>query len=543
MSNLTDFGRLLHRICTPAVLILSASSCVATLIFFGGQVRHFADSNDYFMYSVSMADFTVNHGASDRTAGYPAILTATLYPWTKSVLGVLAVQAVTAALIPYFIYRILLYVSERLAIFAALLSIATLLPYLFQMLLFPDQIQVFLLVLFCWVLVKYWFDPGTRNMIWLFVVCTSLAFFRPTFLAYYLYLPLIVGLAIWRDREKRGSYYFKAFLLLAIAVAGLQGSVRLLDSHLHSRAHQERRSTDGRQVFLNAYVDSVGVDGAFEDARYTTILKDRLVDFFRDAPAELTDIRKLAPPIADSFVQYQSDPERMVDALLSDRSVRTFWVLYIISEEYLGATGDPLFMKVALEQYRLHPQVLWNVLKRGFVYYSGLRACEAPPGDFPWLYPCSFFIHAQPDDQYIGYPHFGPYTGMEPYTARVLGPNALSELKVPFIFYATTVFPGLYHTVFLFGAFLTGIGLLLGFYQLATVRGGNLMTQRAVPVLCALTSAYVMYAVPMIVLVQPEFRYVSAGGLLLLMSGLLSLHMVLFDTRASPGSMSARQPR
>jgi hypothetical protein len=290
----------------------------------------------------------------------------------------------------------------------------------------------------------------------------------------------------------------------------------------------------GRTVFLNPYLNSAGVDGAFEDGAYTGILRHRLIDFFRSAPPELSDIRNLDPQIADGLLQYQSEPERMVDALMSQRTVRSFWVLFKISESYFGAAGDRLFLHVALEQYRLHPRIFWNVIKQGVLSYSGLRACEAPTTGFPWEYSCTYFFHVQPADQYMGFPQFGPYTGMDARTARVLGEDALPKLETPFIAYATTIFPPLYRLVVLCGAVLTCAGLLFGFYQVTAVRSGHSATQRQLPTLCAVSGVYLMYAVPMVILVEPEFRYVSSGGLPLLMSGLLSLRMLFLHAVALP---------
>jgi hypothetical protein len=537
---LSKTALLRHRICTPGALILSLSSFVAIVIFFIAQAKHFSDSNTYFLYSVAMSAFSVNPGTYFRTAGYPTLLAATLYPWTKSVLGVLAVQAALAALIPYVVYRIVSYVAKPLAAFAALLSIATLLPYLFEILLYPDQVQLFLNILFCYALIRYWFDGTPNNMIWLFVVCACIAFFRPTFSTYYLLLPLVVGIAMWSGRKEKGyAYYLKPFAALSIALLCLHGSILLLDSYLYAQTHQERNSINGKTVFLNSFVNSVGVKGAFDDGEYTNILRDKLIDFFHNAPPELTDIRELGAPIADRFIQYQSDPERMVDAILRERTVRTYSVLFNISERYFGKAGDSLFMHVALEQYRLHPEILWNVLKRGFAYYSGLRACEPTPSGRPLEYSCDYFFHAQPSDQYIGYPQFGPYTGMAPYTARLLGRNALSQLEAPFTAYATTIFPSLYRAVILLGGLLTGAGLLFCLYGLLVIRGGPSVMQREQPVLCGVTGVYLMYVAPMIILAEPEFRYVSAGALFLLMSGLLSLRMLFLHGRTLWGSGSS----
>lgn len=474
-----------------------------------------------------MADFTVNPGTYSRSGGYPAIITATLYPWTKSVLGVLALQAALAALIPYLIYRILAHVTKPLAIVAAMLSIATLLPYLFEMTLYPDQIQLFLNVLFCYVLIRYWFEGTTRHMTWLFVVCICITFFRPTFLFYYLFLPFAVAVAMWSGRKERGySYYLKPLIGFSIAVLLLQVSILLLDLFLYARIHQERNSMNGRQIFLNSFVNSVGIQGAYDDGEYTKIFRNKLIDFFRNAPPELADIRKLEPQIAERFIQYQSEPERMVDAILGERSVRTFWVLVKIADRHFGKDGDPLFMRVAFEQYWLHPEILWNTLKLGFAYYSGLKACKPTPGGLSWEFSCDYFFHAQPSDQNIGYPQFGPYTGMEPYTARLLCEQLLFEIEVPFTAYATIVFPSLYRMVILLGGLLTGTVLLFCLGRFLVFRGSPSGMRPELLVLCGVTSIYLIYIAPMIILVQPEFRYVSAGALFLLVSGFVSLRIL-----------------
>jgi hypothetical protein len=535
-SNAATFARSCFG--TPGALILAISGCVAASIFLLTEPRHYSgDTNSYFIYSVALSKLTINAGVYYRQAGYPWLITATLYPWTKSVLGILAVQAVLAALIPWLIYRISLYVSKPLAIFGGLLSIVSLLPYLFQTLLFPDQTQVFLNILFCCVLIKYWFESTTRNMIWMFVVYACISFFRLPFLLLYLFLPLVVGVAAWIGRKERGySYYLKPLAVLSIGVACLHGSASALDAYFYAQAHRERPSMNGKMVFLNSFINSVGVKGAFEDGKYTTILRSKLVDFFRNAPPDVRDIRNLRSQIADQFIQYQSDPERMVDAIMSERTNDTWWILFNISDRYFGKEGDPLFMKVALEQYRLHPGIFLNMLKRGFGYYLGLRACEAPPSGFPAEYECSYFYTTSPPDEYIGFPHFGPYTGVKAYTERLIGPKSLAGIEAPFITYATTTFPHIYRAMILLGALFTGAGLLFASYRVM-IRGELRKMPRELPVLLAVVGVYLMYVGPMIILTDPEFRYVSAGVLFLLMSGLLSLWILLFQVLGAIGAV------
>src|SRR3954471_22054740 len=148
--NFASVATRLWQICCvrPGATIVVISAIVAVSIFLVTDPVYFGDTNSFFIYSMAIKEFTVNPGTYFRQPGYPLLITASLYPWTLSLIALLAVQATFSALIPWLIYRILLYASKPLAILGALVSIITLLPYLFQTLLYPDQTQLFFLVLF-----------------------------------------------------------------------------------------------------------------------------------------------------------------------------------------------------------------------------------------------------------------------------------------------------------------------------------------------------------------------------------------------------------
>jgi hypothetical protein len=99
---------------------------------------------------------------------------------------------------------------------------------------------------------------------------------------------------------------------------------------------------------------------------------------------------------------------------MSDRTVYTFWALFNTSDYFGQDQGDSLFMKVALEQYWLHPIILWNVITRGLAYYVGLRQHTGPPSFFP------FTFESGPDD----FPYGSP-AGMTTYTERILGQKSV----------------------------------------------------------------------------------------------------------------------
>lgn len=500
---------------TPGATILATSAAVAFLIFLTTGPVHFSDSSTYFAYSIAMSHFTVDTDAWFRTAGYPLLITATLYPWTFSMIGVLAVQALFAALIPWLIYRILLYArSTPFAVFGALLRILTLLPYQFQNLLYSDQAEMFLGILFCYLLIRFQFSPNTKNMIWMFLAYAYVSFFRPPSLLLYLLLLLVVGVAAWSDRRKR-FYYLKPFAALSMGVGCLFVCASALNSYLYAQIDTQQPSMMGRTVFFNPFVDSVGVEGAFQDGTHTKLLRNKLLDFFREAPPNMRDFRYLRPQIADRFNQYQSQPEEMVNALMRDRTVNTFWAIFVIANVYFGDDhADSLFMSVAVEQYRLHPIILCNVIEIGLLYYLGLRGFGGPPSFFP------FTFISEHDN---GYAIVDPQAGMATYASRILGERAADVIVEPVVAYATEIFPRLFTAILPLAAAITGLGIVIAIFGGRNFREGS----PELPVFLTALSVYLFYVGPMMLLVNPQFRYVVPSVLLLVISALISLRMLL----------------
>jgi hypothetical protein len=518
------------QVSTARLLVLALSSAIAIAIFLVTDPMYFGDTNSYFLFSFAISEFMVNPGVHFRQAGYPLMITATLYPWTLSLIAILAIQAALAALIPWYIYKTLRFISASLALAGASISIVTLLPYNFQTLLYPDQTQVFLMILFCYLVVKYLVASNTKNMVAVFICYACISFFRPPFVLLYLLIILIVGAAAWHNRRGIGwSYYIKPFVALSIVIGGAHASSNALDAYLYAQINRDRPSLNGKLVFLNSFINSPGVEGAFRDGKYTNILREKLVAFFRDAPPELRDLRNLRPQVADRFMQYQSDPEKMVDAILAYRTNHTWWLLFNISDRYFGKEGDPLFMRVALEQYRLHPKIFLNVITNGLAYYLGIHACEAPPAGFPQEFECKFYPTNFPDHyENYGFPHFGPYTGMKTHTMHLIDHTALVKIGTPFIDYANRIWPSIYRVMLPLGSFITGLGLLFAFYR-ACSRHGLRDIKNDLLVLLGVLSIYFIYIGPMIVLADPEYRYVSAGVLFILMSAMISLRMLIVE--------------
>jgi len=510
--------------------IALAMFLVADPIVFGG------DSYAYLKYANAISKLTVDPSVYSRRAGYPLLLVATLYPWTLSVIPVLAVQAICTALIPLLIYKTLRFVSPWAALCGAWLSIATLLPFNFQTYLFPDPIQLFLTILFCYCAVNYIFKRTTKMMIAMFLVYFALSFFRAPFLLFYLIIAAFVAIAAWQDRNNLMAY-LKPFVALTLLVGGTHVFANTLDTYLYKQVGVERKTLAGKMIFLNVYTRSIGVEGAFTDGKYTAVLRNKLVAFFQEAPAKLRDMQTLGPLVAHDFDAYKSDPTKMAAAVLNTRNNYMWGVLFNISENWFGSKeGDQLFKQVALEQYRYHPKILLNVITTGLAYYLGIRACESPP-NYPYDYfeefKCRFWPAYYPVvNETVGNPYMyeifgnhGIITGMRPHISHLINPVILEKLIAPFRSFALKVWPDIFRAVLPIASCLTVLALLYAAYR-ALLRTGTPALRNDLVVLFTVLTAFLFYSVPMFLLGDPQFRYVSAGALFLVMSGTIALQIL-----------------
>jgi hypothetical protein len=527
------------------VAILALSSLLALGILLVTDPWNLGDANSFLLYAFTIVHLTINAGTFFRQPGYPLLISATLYPWTLSFLGILAVQAVFAALIPWYIFKILKFICPRLAFVGGLISIATLLPYNYQTLIYPDQTQLFLTILLCYLAVKYVFASTTKNMVAMFVCFACLSFLRPPYEVVWLLIAFVVGAIAWQNRRAIGfGYYIKPLVALTIVVAGLHAAYSAADAYGYAELLKMKRpAVAGKLVFLNAFTNSVGVKGAFLDGKNTKILRDKLVAFFRDAPPEVSDVQKLRPQVGALFAPYQNSPEQMVDAIFANRTLQTWFMLFNISDIYFGqADGDELFMRVALEQYWLHPKIFWNTIVRGLQLYTlGYQPCEAWRNPPDGMYICLFYPAYTPwqPPENAGWPQFGYWRGFRPYTLRIVAEDTLSKLGAPFNYYAVNVWPDFYRVLAPTLSIITALGLLLALYRVLS-QGGFDDIRNELIALSIVLAVYLFYIGPMMLLTDPLYRYTSAGVLLLLMSALISLRLSLVWGRAKAKSSGDR---
>lgn len=211
-------------------------SCVIALVgFLFCEPVAPSDANTYLNYSIQISLFQVSPANFFRTCGYPLLLTASLYPWTQSVVGILAIQALFGAAIPWYVFRTFELVSHKFSVFAGIASALVLLPYNFQNLIYPDKSQLFFMVLFNFQLVRFVSRPSRRGMAFSFLSYACLSLLRPTFIALYPLLLLSTVATVLLNRTRKSWIrYLKPFAVFSLSIIALYSAIAILDQHLYA---------------------------------------------------------------------------------------------------------------------------------------------------------------------------------------------------------------------------------------------------------------------------------------------------------------------
>lgn len=503
-------------------------SCIISLalFLFTNPIVFGLDTHAYFRFAESIIRFDIAPGVYARRAGYPWLLVLTLYPWTQSVIPILALQTICAALTPLIIYRTLYFVSPNTSKVVTWVSIFTLLPFSFQTYIFPDPMQLFFSLLLCYFTVAYLFNKTTKLMVCMFITYLVLSFYRPTYLLFYL-IPFCAAAIIALKNKSIRVEHLKYLFVMTWLCLNVHLVVDVVESDLYQAHGISKPQMHGRMLFLNAFTRSNGIKGAFTDGRYTNELRQGLASYFRDAPLEKRDINRIisSKSVQQYLLPYQNNPDGMAEAILNMRS-NYIWsrILFDFAQLQFGDYGDHLFMLVALEQYRMHPEIIKNVFSAGLGNYFGFKICNAPEGSSAQEFACIFTPSVYPDVLY----NFGngDINGMRPYTSHWIGSAAFNAIVSPFRYAAIQYWPYIYKTIFPLSSILTLIGCVLIFIS-SIFRVGTQAIKRDIPAFCVIFGSFLLYSLPMMILTDPEFRYVSPAVLLMIMSGGISLHMLI----------------
>jgi hypothetical protein len=515
-------------------LIFITSSLVSFFIFLYTDPIYGYDSNWLMRYADAITRLTVNPGTYSRQAGYPWLATLTLVPFTKSLIPLLAVQAVMGAFIPLLIYQILRLVSEKFAIFGGYIAIFSLIPYLFQTMIMPTHVEIFLVVLVTYLTVKliYTKDPGYINN--LYVAYLIISFYRPLFI---LFLPVIlISIAMVKNYLK----YKKSKILLAclkylLVLLAVHLSASLLDKVLYHQQGVERKQLYGRMLFLNPYVNSYDVEGSFTQGIATHELREKVKNFFTFAPKQLQiDVFPLS--IRERFVELSVDPEKITSELFnsqSKRSTNEWTALYNISENYFDKDADKMFLKSAMEQYIHHPQILINILKNIPKHLFPTECFTAAKGDIAGggaeYYLCTFLpITASNGGEYMDYgdPLNGSTHGMKTLLEPIIGNIITKQDRLHLAQINAALWPKIMKYMNFISIILIAVAGLL---VLCAAFNVNFRKQIdfIIPIYVVAFTYALLYYLPITLLTIVDFRYAASGWIQILICGIVSAVLVV----------------
>jgi len=236
---------------------------IGLVYVFRSPITTAGDSAQY----IAIADALIGRPGAEfiyyRTWGYPLFLVLCGYPWLHSVKVVIGVQLVLGATVPWLIAESLrrLGVSRSWSLGAALTSITSLSPVLLAHVLLSDQVNLFLLYLVIWLLVRVLRPSehvGWQQSIALAAVFVALSLLRPANVAMGI---CVLGVALIFFPATSRVTVGRALSLVVIAIAFLSlKPVERAHAYLHN-APFEQGSLSGAMFFWNIYASGAAFAG------------------------------------------------------------------------------------------------------------------------------------------------------------------------------------------------------------------------------------------------------------------------------------------
>ena len=212
-----------------------------------------------------------------------------------------------------------------------------------------------------------------------------------------------------------------------------------------------------------------------------------------------------APCCLARFDQTKLSPEQIAKNLFRYPDANTFAALVRISniifgeEAYVGVKSDDLFMKMALEQYWLHPDLLWSVISAQLPkFFVGYSCVKRPPY-------CRSPLKA---------------------TGKRNVPIVEGNLAHPLEQYIEIGWPHVYRWLLPICSLIIGLGLTALLASL--VVGGRHLVEFKAAVLTFVSAVAVQLIIvfPLAILVNYKFRYQATGVLFSLIAAAASIQMI-----------------
>ena len=349
------------------IFLYLASFSVAGFILIYGRLTYFGDSQTY----LQLASY-FNPNYYWRTPGYPIVLSITGFNHFESLTGVLFLQFILCGFIPILIYHSLkLFVSEKLALIVGLLSVLSLFPYQFEKTIYPDAIHLFLCALLLYGTLRMVSKLERISLVSVLISGSLLYLFRPTLVAL-----IIAPILLLIKHCFSSTYRLRAITFLFIVTLNISGmqmyvnSVEKMRVEISDANNMRQISFQGRQLFLNAYLNSDGnLAKALQDNSDVSKLRALLLEYFEKP----IDVRKLNLATwgtlttferYELFGQFQGDPEGQVNSIFERPNLSYYWLLVSLADTEFPKYSDDLFRQIAFEMYFDNPSLFLRTTVR-----------------------------------------------------------------------------------------------------------------------------------------------------------------------------------
>ena len=287
------------------LLIGGLALSLAGVVAVTGHTIWYSDSYDFTIFARLLPSGAIHTIGGWRPPGYPILLILSGYLISHSFSGIIILQALAAAMIPVMGYLILRPVNVTIAAITGLCLAASLIPFCFVTVIYPDQLYISGLVAVTLLTVRCVLQP-TRGAIYAFAgLCLGLVWLRPAG-------AIVAGTAfVMIGLQRRLLPHLIIAAVLAIAA---QQSVARWQFSLQP-IHQPML---GKQLFWNAYLHSGGMNLSANAGRE---LRRQMINFLSvpsNVESTYTGADHYLKHYRELRSRYADNPERMVDGMLAE---------------------------------------------------------------------------------------------------------------------------------------------------------------------------------------------------------------------------------
>ena len=533
--------------------LVFASSAMAVFVFCVGHVNCWSDSHEFMEYAKDFFTPANRLAWYYRDPAYPFLIWLSGYPLTNNLFVLFLFQTLMAAAVPPLICLTLSTFSPMAALAAGWVSLISLVPFIFQLQLFNDQLHLFLLVLCACTAVRC---LSTGHIGCLYGVAVSFALLlasRPTFVAL-APLPLVLAtrwLLEMRQSNRARVYHVVGavaiFALLTVANLWLRaapyvggyppgeiGPKRAADAHLAGAAlHHDTGFTpvtnySAEQLFSQLYLHGGKFAESFrpEDGPATKRFLEVMQIYIQNSD--------YVNGTNESFIQYT---ERFLHAksptVISPAQALDTYLHHPIYQvatlhnffDWYGNRANALVRGMYVEQITRHPKILVSMLRNGFMEVMFASYSRYHYNDEYFSYPFLPTVYFEPFDQEWGckYSNVSDFLGWKPHSI-----GRLHHFNHHYVQY----YLGFSRVCNVIG--LAGLPLYL--YWLFSRSASQRLESLAYLTLFAL---YWVPNVIMMTLVLIIYRYQASAILLQLMMAMMTLRQLVVFTLGPPPLVTA----